>query len=329
MKVKTVVKRVVDPIGFGGVTRRAVMETGLLGERVQALFSPRPGAILLAGPGRSGTTWLADVLSCAPGTQQIFEPLLFNAEVYRLANWQSPPTQTYLRLYYLRAGGDYPGWHALLKRVLTGRYRTYLTDSVRTSYFPRRYLIKEVRANLMLGYIYDQFQPPIIYVTRHPCAVIASRLRLKWDVNLDDLLRQAELVADHLAPWVGLIERARGDVIASHAIWWAVESRVAAHDLNTRPHQFLYYEDLILNSQERVNQVFCWLKLKASPISRHKLDQHSRTTWRGSGKQPETKDRLASWQKRLSAAEQRVILDLAHRLGVMDYSDAPLPTSLK
>jgi hypothetical protein len=101
---------------------------------------------------------------------------------------------------------------------------------------PDRYLIKEIRANLMLGYIHDHFQPRIIHVLRHPCAVVASRTRLDWRVNLGDLLQQEDLLEDELAGLAGDIGRARSDCVASHAIGWAVESRVAGRQIREPSH---------------------------------------------------------------------------------------------
>lgn len=307
-----------------------MLETRLLGERLQFLVQPRPEphtAILLAGPGRSGTTWLADVIASASGVQQIFEPLLFNPHVYDLADWSPPSVETYLRLYYLRPDGDYPGWHELLNRILRGRYRTYLTDTERSSFFPKRYLIKEVRANLMLGYIHDHFQPSLIYLMRHPCAVIASRMRLHWQVDLDELLGQEELVADYLSDWVGDVERARTNPVASHAIWWAVESAVAACNLATRPHYPVFYERLLVEPQTQMKALLDWLDLDIHAIPLPLLERKSRTTWNDQPQpqSPELEQRLGSWRKRLNQKEQSQILDWAHRLGVSEYSDALLP----
>lgn len=312
------------------LAKRSLLETRLLGERIQFLVQPRPEphtAILLAGPGRSGTTWLADVIASASGVQQIFEPLLFNPHVYDLADWSPPSVETYLRLYYLRPDGDYPGWNALLNRILRGRYRTYLTDTERSSFFPKRYLIKEVRANLMLGYIHDHFQPSLIYLMRHPCAVIASRMRLGWQVDLDELLDQETLVADYLSDWVGDVEQARANPIASHAIWWAVESAVAARDLATRPHYPVFYEQLLMEPQAQMKAILDWLHLDIHAIPLPLLERKSRTTWNDQSQQPspELEQRLGSWQKRLSQQEQSLILNWAHRLGVTAYNDTLLP----
>ena len=321
-------KRAIEAVGLKPTIKRSILEARLLGERLQFTFQSRPApsdALLLAGPGRSGTTWLANVLSSVSGTQQIFEPLLFNPDVYELANWEPPSTSKYLRLHYLRPEANHPRWNDLLRRVLTGQYRTYETDLHRTSIFPKRYLIKEIRANLMLGYIYDHFRSQILYVTRHPCAVVASRMRLKWQVNLDELLNQDELIDDYLLPWVGEIERSKHDPVASHAIWWAVESMVAARELFTRPHYWLNYEDLLLAPTETLQGIFQWLGLEREAVPEKVLEQNSHTTWRESDhdRTQEIHNRLTSWKTRLSERDQNLILSWGDRLGVpAGYSEA-------
>ncbi len=333
MDVKVLLKSTLQAAGLTPSAKRSLLEMRLLGERVKFLVQPRPQpgeAILLAGAGRSGTTWLAEVLASVAGVQQIFEPLLFNPHVYQLTNWPPPPVETYLRLYYLRPGGSYPGWHALLERILTGRYRTYLTDSHRTSLFSGRYLIKEIRANLMLGYIYDHFQPTIIYMKRHPCAVVASRMRLNWRVDLDELLRQEELVADYLSHWVGDIERARHNPLEAHAIWCAVESMVAEQDLATRKHYLLHYEHLVLDPEQRLKALLSWLGLKGvGAIPQHVIERESRTTWNDSIKAEPSEHRhhQERWKQSLSRSEQFLILEWSHRLGVRDYRDGVLPVA--
>lgn len=317
-------KRAVESAGLRTAAERGLLEAGLLGERLQYLFRTRPEpsrAILLAGSGRSGTTWVSDILCRVPGTQRIFEPLR------QSARWLPPDTRPSVRSPYLRPDGEYPGWHELLRNVLTGRCRTYWTDPSRTSFFPHRFLIKEIRANLMLGYIEEHFRPRIIHVLRHPCAVVGSRIRLAWRVNLADLLQQEELVEDELAGMVGDIERARFDPVGSHAIWWAVESRVAARQLAERPHFRAYYERLVSEPEESFRAMLSWLGLKGGPIDGEKIRRSSRTTWR-SGKRVEgqhSADELESWKSQLSRDQQRVVLDWARRLGVEDYGSEPLP----
>jgi hypothetical protein len=106
MNLKRVVKGAVESLGLRPAVERSLLEAGLLGERLQYCFRARPTsseAILLAGSGRSGTTWVSDLLCRVTRTQRIFEPLR------QAARWQPPGTWPSVRSPYLRPEGECPG----------------------------------------------------------------------------------------------------------------------------------------------------------------------------------------------------------------------------
>lgn len=301
----------------------------IAGERVKFGWHGRPSpatSIILAGSGRSGTTWITDVLCALPGVQQIFEPLfpLWNERVRQITGWDK--RDPYLRSIYLRPEEEDPDWEDLWRRILSGGFRNYWTDYERTSWFPHRFLVKEVRANLMLGWLYRKFQPRIVYLLRHPCAVVYSRLAAPqpWHAEVRDILKQENLVEDYLKPWVAEIER-ETDLLGAHAVWWAVENRVALNQLQGIPHALLFYEDLVMRPRavlesllpplgvERIPQKVFNLLPQPSRMSNHSLAYR------------DAQDRLSRWQISFSVEEQKRILSWAARLGVEAYDAEPYP----
>ena len=130
------------PLGLDGLARSAYVASGRLGERVWQGFAGRPGpgdARLLVGGGRSGSTWVADILCSGTRVQQIFEPLhpVEVAEVQTLTGWQDTG-RPHIRSFYLRPDGEYPAWEGFLARMLAGDVRSYWTDAERTSWLPKR-----------------------------------------------------------------------------------------------------------------------------------------------------------------------------------------------
>jgi hypothetical protein len=318
-------------LSLEGVLKRAWLEARMLGERGRFLLQGRPepsAAIVLASSGRSGSTWLADLLSLG-GTQQIFEPLhpRFNRRVERMTAWYG--ARPYTRSYYLRAGGDYPEWRELWEEVLAGRSRSHWTDQRRTSLFPKRYLIKVIRANLMLGFAYDLYRPRIVCLVRHPCAVVHSRLMGEWHADVADILDQEALVEEYLRPWLGLIEREQ-DLLGAHAVWWAVENSVAMRELATRPHCPVFYEELVLGAQGQLDRILGWLGVPAHTVSTDLVETPSRVSRRGpaSAELIPADHWLRAWQQALAPHEQRRILDWAHRLGIACYNDRALPVQM-
>ncbi len=291
--------------------------------------SPQPSsAAVLAGSGRSGTTWLADVLSRCSGVQQIFEPLhpVAVEEVRRITGWDES-LHPHIRSMYVRAGSAAPEWRDLLRRVLEGRVRNYWTDYRRTSFFPSQLLVKVIRANLMLGYMHDEFHPRIAYVVRHPCAVVASRLSIPWHANVQDILSQEELVQDHLLPYVGEIER-ESDLLGAHAVWWAVENLVATKELGERSHHLVFYEEACLDPKSCLAEVCAWFGFDSDSLPLSELEKPSRMARSKSLHRPSV-ERLGAWREKLSGDDIRRILRWAHRLGLAWYEDSPFPRHLE
>lgn len=252
------------PLGLDDAARRAYVEAGRVGERALALWSGplRPeDAILLVSGGRSGSTWVADILCACAGVQQIFEPLHpgMVREVQELTGW-SDTHDPHIRSHYLRPGADHRDWDDFLRRLLAGRVRNYWTDAVRTSWWPRRYVIKVIRGNLLVGHVVDRFSPSVVFLVRNPYSVVASRVAAGWFAEARDLLAQEELVEDYLRPWICDLE-SEPDLLGIHAAWWAIETRVAADQLATRPHHFATYEGILEDPLRRMLQMAAALDL--------------------------------------------------------------------
>jgi hypothetical protein len=327
--VKKTVKLLTQKIKIDSDVRQLIVEIQMLGERLKFSMKGTPScsdAIVLVGSGRSGTTWLAQVLTHAHGIQQIFEPLfpVWNKEVRALTGWDT--ADPYVRAKYLRPGGSYPLWNDLLYRILIGQYRNYWTDYERNSYFPNHFLIKEIRANLMLGYLCDRFLPKIIYVMRHPCAVVYSRLSAPktWYADVGDILNQEDLVEDHLRPWVRKMEKVT-DVLQAHAVWWAVENFVALQHLSNYSHFFVTYEEVVLEPKRKAKEMLTWLdispdtrKLK-NAVAQPSRMMHNNAEY-GSKFGP-----LSKWKQKLPSEDQSRILYWAKELGIPYYNEDIYP----
>lgn len=153
--------------------------------------------IIVAGSGRSGTTWIQDSLAEANGLRTVFEPL----------HPVGVPESRRFSYKYFSAGCDAPDLKLFMDKVISGNCRSLWMDyrvrpdrfnilhvgilnaGLNLRKFLRHYkkyrvrenngrIIKFIRANLMLPWIVKQYGTPVLFVTRHPCAVIASRLKL-------------------------------------------------------------------------------------------------------------------------------------------------------
>ena len=130
--------------------------------------------IVIAGSPRSGTTWLAELLNTIPRSAILWEPLFLDADP------QLPKIGFGWRTY-VPPDRDRPEMEAYLRRVLTGRVLnpwTLQRTSLRDVYRVKRWIVKFVRANMLLPWLTLRFptRRPLLLV-RHPCAVVASQIR--------------------------------------------------------------------------------------------------------------------------------------------------------
>src|SRR5262249_55955888 len=132
--------------------------------------------ILLAGTGRSGTTWIQDIITRAVACRVMFEP--FNPrKISLLTEWSCRQ--------YLRAGQWAPQFLAPAARILSGQIRDIWIDQFNQTHVVRRRLVKDIRVNLILRWIRSHFpEIPIVLLLRHPCAVASSKLALGWKTLL-------------------------------------------------------------------------------------------------------------------------------------------------
>lgn len=164
---------------------------------------------LIAGSGRSGTTWVQDALATANGLRPIFEPLhpAVSAVGERYAFRALAPDESHpdLRRYLddVCFGRKQTLWTTYRRqrrwlfppreKVSTWRdatriyrnWKMFLSDvpslmRMSRGQFP---LIKCIRANLMLGWLSRQFECSTVLLVRHPGAVIESKLQGFWNVQ--------------------------------------------------------------------------------------------------------------------------------------------------
>lgn len=203
----------------------------------------RPSA-LLAGAGRSGTTWLGDLLNATGAYRVLFEPLHPDHGIplgKRLTNGQ-----------YLRPDFADTALARDLRRMLAGQTRNAWTDQFNTpaGEAASRVLVKEIRVNFALRWIHAQApEMPIIVIVRHPGAVISSQMRMNWGAFTRiyaRLLDQTALFDDHLGALAGPMRDAqREGEFAMRAMLWAAAHTTLFRQFAPGEIAWAFYEDLV------------------------------------------------------------------------------------
>ncbi|WP_166173394.1 sulfotransferase [Rubrobacter tropicus] len=202
--------------------------------------------VFLAGTGRSGTTWLSGLVNHDRLYRNVFEPF-HPGKVGALRGFRS---KQYLRPDDRREEFLYPA-----RRVLSGEVRSFWTDRG-GALLARRRLVKDVRANLMLGWMADNFPGmPIVLLVRHPGAVVSSRLALEWRDNLDETMEQKELVEDHLLPMEAEI-LASTEPFERHLFLWCIDNYVPLKQFRPGGLHLCFYENLLLDPETELRRLF-------------------------------------------------------------------------
>lgn len=305
--------------------------------------------VIIAGSGRSGTTWVLDSLADANRMHAVFEPL----------HPIGVPAARRFAHRYVEAGADAPELKAFMDRVFSGRMRNpWVNYRIRTDRFnPLRnnpiaiYLhmrksalllktyafrrglsgqvVKFIRANLMLSWLARQYAYPTILVVRHPCAVIASRLKLSsadWSAEKAvGRYRDDKIIADLIGDRFGVDLARPMSPAAALACVWCVENVLPLEWAEREKYGVVAYEDLLVNPETEWRRVVDYLGLTVIPGS----DLLGTPSQQSSQEMRERKFTAAHIERWRSQLESNAIDDVAYILeqfGTGMYSiDSAMP----
>jgi len=269
-------------------------------------------AIVLTGAPRSGTTWLAQVLSEIPHASVLFEPVHPD---------EVPESRRagFTEAKYVPHDATWEEGRQFLARVFQGRVLNKWTTremGLRKLFDTRFLIVKLVRGNRFLCWLSRNFaiRSPVM-VIRHPCAVVASQMQGSW---ADRPKPEApEFLADYPA-FQAVLARIRTPV--EHlAASWAMDYFAPLAVTESRRWQLVTYERLVSDFDEEVRRLFnAWDMEIPENVSRQSKVPSSTTPPAGiSG--------LAGWQKRLDKDQVRRILDVTSEFGLDFYGEGVAP----
>jgi len=260
-------------------------------------------AILLIGMGRSGTTWAADIINYDRSCRVLFEPF-FPALV--------PEARGFKYIQYMRPTDDDPILAAAAARILAGRTRSRWVDKENKSILYRRRIIKDIRCNLMAGWL-QAVAPrvPIVLVIRHPLQVAASWRKLEWGrealgqrSDFAIITSQHRLLEDF--PVIGTIagQINPDDFIDNVMFLWGVFHLVPFRHLRHNEYYRLFYEHLLTRPEDECAKLFTYL---GKPYDwdqvRETLGRESTTNFRNRDLAQDKNSLLDGWKKEFSETE--------------------------
>ena len=318
------------PPVHGRLVRRIQRETGR--RFCLDLGQDHRSAILVAGSGRSGTSWLAELLNHRNEYHYIFEPFHppeFDSPVPIEVGLKSCSNFTYH--LYLRPDDADPRYLRPAAEVLAGRVRSGWTEQYNRRLFATRRIVKEVTANLLLPWFAANFPGmPIVLILRHPCAVAASRGSLNWDTRwelvLSRVLRQPALLEDVVGPFVDLFERA-SSYVERQVLMWCLDNYVPLRRLGAKDIHIVFYEELVAQPEAEIPRLLNFL---GKPVDPSIFDAMRRPSMLSDWNSPTLKgaSRTATWKTKLDASDVRRAMAVLAAFGLNAiYADDPMPNA--
>jgi len=277
---------------------------------------------LVVGIGRSGTTLLASVINYHKTCRDIFEPLHPTEGIELRKEF---PNGRYLR-------PDEPNatlQDALLP-MLTGEFQNVFANQFNTVHHNQKRITKSIRLAFALKWIRLNFPDlPIVYISRHPCAVVTSQINQRWGnakIILDRLISQEQLVTDHLAPFTDGMKQAKNEFQRLIFIWCATHY-VLLRQFQPGEIHWVLYEQLVADPKTAIRALFNFLERPFDEtLALEALQKPSAVTQEKSKPRIADLSILRKWEKDVTRRQLAWTLEQLQWFGLDGlYSADPLP----
>lgn len=278
-------------------------------DRLYIDVGDRSATTFIAGMGRSGTTWVGAVVNHDGSYRVLFEP--FRPRYV-------PSARIFGRFAYVRPDDRMPERVDAAESILAGKTPRGTVDRGHRGLIFRHRIVKEVRCNLMLGWL-KGLRPgmPLILVMRNPFAVAASWLRLQWGMPEKDGLSELDVILGHQAllddfPVIDdvLATIDRTDAFDRVMVEWCILHLIPGHHLHAGDAHVLCYEHMLEQPRAEAARLATYL---GRPIQGPTLDRAlatMRTDFLGRGSGVAHEDLLGDWKEVLSSRQ----VERGHRI---------------
>jgi len=277
------------------------------------------GALFLAGTGRSGTGWVANIINYDNRYRYMYEP--FSPRVV-------DTVAAFTWGLYIRPDDRSEQYIVPARRLLEGKVGHYpKLDRANRRVFATKRLLKETRANLWLKWLHVNFpEVKIVLLMRHPCAAVNSRIKRGNLVLFDQFLQQPMLMADHLAPFKRDIEEAKdADEFSKRVYMWCVNHYVPLRQFKPGEMHLGFYENFAEHPREEIRRLFAFL---GEPYDDGIFDAVRRPSevTRPDAAILTGKSVVGHWQEEVGAERTRRSIDILRRFGLdAIYGEDPMP----
>lgn len=291
--------------------------------------------IIILGFGRSGTTWLSDIISKSLSGLVLFEPLhpeVFPKSAECCYHNGSDPAMVDVIDNQLKAslkGENTNKW--LLRNHISARL-----EDVSEGFVDRLWnecdLIgfKCIRGNFMIPHFYKNYSTKIVFIKRHPCAVVSSLINRKrfWEeygfnFHVEKFFKETinSGVYDFLnKEYLSDLYKSLDEDYLRMTFIWAVSHKIVTHDLKRLNLPIFSYEDFYLRPFEAVRNLYAFLGCPDKKIHPSYLFTPSMLTLKtfhefsGSEKFATEDNMRVFWEKTVSLEMETEILSLVEKI---------------
>ena len=282
---------------------------------------------------RGGSTWLAEVLLNIPNSALIDEPLWRGkvSEPFQIPDYYSRKVNqisdlNFLYNQHIPESSTWPETKSTFKEILTGRvpsiglYDEQDLGKLKNGEF---YITKFNYANLLMPWLVNQFNFNSILLTRHPCAVIASQLKLPSWKDIDPLNVDISGDIPYKEYYLSALKKI-GEIDSKEkylALIWALGFKnTAMHIENNNKWLTISYEGLLTNFHHEIKRINQWFPF-ALNIEMIDYKKPSKSTKLSSIKYLKNDEQLSSWKKELTKKQIATIMDVLVKFEIDIYSE--------
>ena len=214
--------------------------------------------VFISSMGRSGSTWLSELINYKNEYREIFEP--FNPNVVQ-------NLKKFEYIQYLRPTEKDKVFYKNIKDIICGKIKHRWTDKFNKKFLSNKRIVKDIRTNLLLGWLSKNFpEMPIILLFRHPLAVVTSFLRKDWvketygkRKDIETILPQKHLIKDYLKSYEKEINKSIGS-FEEYIYLWCILYYIPLKQFRNNNIYLIFYENLCVNPENEIKKLFEYLK---------------------------------------------------------------------
>jgi hypothetical protein len=297
--------------------------------------------IVILGFGRSGTTWVSDIVSKIYGGLILFEPfhpsVTDRSKQFSYLTITDDENSAILKEYFENLLNKKHRKNWLLRNHIPTRIEDADPEFINLIWKECSIVgFKEIRSNFIIPWLKDNLNAKIIFIIRNPLAVVSSiKNRLNfWEFGWQETFQiflEKTIYNDYykkhkISSCIDILKRFKSD-IEKVGFMWAITHAIVLPELKKQNIPIFYYEDFYKNPFSTVRTLFRYLGEDQIGMHPSYLFTPSMTTLKtihglkNMDQKLNFKNLSFFWEETLSRKEVDLVLDIVSLFGINIYNN--------